>query len=766
MICIQAHHMSAQNNFNQREPGHQHDIQRVRMLFRMWPRSIVITLGVSSLAAGVLHGTVEPLLLWAWYGAAILVAIGRFSLYWSYRESNSVETNPLAWEYAVAVGAGMMGLVWAGLALLGPLTGELQLFVVLVMGGVSLGSAGVLGASRYAFIAFNAPLLLAVIGKLFYLGGTLYNTMGAMAAMFAAGLVVAFIEFRRALLASIDAQTEVERANRQQRLIFESVTAGVAYIRERRIIDYNPQFARMLGYERHELIGSPTKIYYSDEAKWREIGEQGYAALARGEAYHQEYDFRTKSGGTITCDATMQSVVPGKPEQGVVAILNDITVLKQRETALRTALLQQLAIFSHAPAGIIMTRKRLVEDCNGHMAKMLGAPLESIIGKTTEGWFGSRERWEIRGTEIYSAFARGEPCEYTEEFVRLDGSRFWCKVRGGAIDPNDPVNGAAVFVLVDVTEQRLAEAALRESREQMMLVVRAAQSGIVDHHMTTRETTFSDRFCEILGFAPSARTVELMPIMDRVHREDRLRVKAAYISHLKRHTPINETFRLRRADSSWVWVRGHGQAQWDAAGKPTRFVGSITDITEIRQQEEEIHRLALEDPLTGLPNRRLLEDRLERALSAAARNQEQVAVLMIDLDGFKDVNDEFGHAAGDTVLKTLAGRLKQSVRDSDTVARTGGDEFVVLVRAIQQPSDAAALAENLLAAIGEPIRDGNVTLRVGASIGIAMYPADTLHPAQLVRMADKAMYDVKQSGRNNFRLAAQINGLPAGNVPV
>jgi diguanylate cyclase (GGDEF)-like protein/PAS domain S-box-containing protein len=507
-------------------------------------------------------------------------------------------------------------------------------FVVLVLGGVSLGSAGILGASVRAFACFTAPILLAQTVELFTLGGTLYNTMGVMAILFIGGLVTSYQEFRSALLASIDARTDMERIHREQRLIFESVTAGVAFIRDRKIVDHNSQFAKMLGYEPRELINQSTRVYYHDDAKWRQVGETGYAVLQRGEAFREEYDFRTKAGGTINCDATMQSVIRGKPEFGVVAILNDITLQKEREAALRAALLNQLAIFSNAPAGIIMTRRRQVEDSNEFMAKMLRCEQADLVGHDTSRWFTSRERWDLRGREIYEAFACGESYSYTEELVRKDGTRFWCRVRGGAADPNEPLDGPAVFVMVDVTDQL--------------------------------------------------------------------------------------------------------------------------------SQEAEIRRLALEDPLTGLPNRRLLDDRLERALSSAARNEEQVAVLMIDLDGFKDVNDEHGHAAGDVVLKTLGARLKDSVRESDTVARVGGDEFLVIVRAVQQSDDACRLAEKLLATISEPVVVEGKPLRVGASIGIALYPTDTLHPAQLVRLADTAMYQVKQAGRDGYRLAADLVPLAAG----
>jgi len=762
--------MAAKKHINERESVHEHNVLRVRMLYRLAPRSVAFTLLVGGLTAAVLWGEASNATLGLWFAAVVLISLARLALNFAYHRAHRApsppatspapapaKTDPIAWENAAAAGAGLMGMTWASLALIGPLQPVSQVFTLFVLGGISLGSAGILGASVRAFACFNAPMVAAQVGELIYLGGAINNTMGAMAVIFAGGLIAAFTEFRSGLLASIRAQLDIAQTHREQRLIFESVTAGVAFIRDRTIIDYNPQFAKMLGYEGDELIGSPTRVYYSDEAKWNEIGKDGYAALRRGEAFNQEYDFRTKAGGTITCDATMQSIVPGDPDSGIVAILNDITLLKEREIALRTALLQQLAIFGNAPVGIIFVRNRVVEDCNDFMARMLDAPIEDIVGHTTQKWYAVREQWLTRGAEIQATFARGESITFSEELLRGDGSRFWCRVRGGVVDPDDAANSPSVFVMIDVTEQMRAESALRESREQMALVIRAAQSGIWDNNMLTGEISFSPRFYEILGLPATAQVADVMPIMDRVHQEDRKRVKSAFFSHIVRHSPINETFRLRHACGAYVWVRGQGQALWDDAGRVTRFVGSITDITEKRQQEEEISRLALEDPLTCLPNRRLFEDRLERALSAAARNREQVAVLLIDLDGFKDVNDEHGHAAGDAVLKMVAQRLSGCLRESDTVARTGGDEFVLLVRPVNRTEDVAALAQKMLAAIRQPIRDGGLVLNVGASIGIAIYPADTLHPAQLVRMADKAMYDVKQSGRNGYRFAAQLD---------
>ncbi|MBL8512729.1 MAG: GGDEF domain-containing protein, partial [Betaproteobacteria bacterium] len=196
-------------------------------------------------------------------------------------------------------------------------------------------------------------------------------------------------------------------------------------------------------------------------------------------------------------------------------------------------------------------------------------------------------------------------------------------------------------------------------------------------------------------------------------------------------------------------------------GRATRSIGAILDVTELKEREAEIERLALEDPLTGLPNRRLFEDRLEHALTAARRTKGPVAVMLIDLDGFKSVNDQHGHDAGDAVLRGVAARLKDSMRESDTVARTGGDEFIVIAAGIGSREDAAAFAHKLLAAICEPLLWNGVPLKVGASIGVALYPSDDDHPAQLVRHADEAMYRVKETGRDGVRFHGESSRRPA-----
>jgi diguanylate cyclase len=175
-------------------------------------------------------------------------------------------------------------------------------------------------------------------------------------------------------------------------------------------------------------------------------------------------------------------------------------------------------------------------------------------------------------------------------------------------------------------------------------------------------------------------------------------------------------------------------------------------LAELLQSRDELKRLAQHDALTGLPNRLLFNDRVEHALATARRDHTQFAVMFIDLDNFKPVNDDFGHGVGDQLLKCIAGRIQVAVRESDTVARIGGDEFVILLRHVQQADDAIAVAEKVRAAAAQPCNIEGREIAVSASIGIAIYPEHGIDVLTLSKHADIAMYQAKESGRDSIRL--------------
>lgn len=193
----------------------------------------------------------------------------------------------------------------------------------------------------------------------------------------------------------------------------------------------------------------------------------------------------------------------------------------------------------------------------------------------------------------------------------------------------------------------------------------------------------------------------------------------------------------------------------DEQNKLSHYAGLFRDITHLRENEEHIRRLAYYDALTQLPNRRLLEDRLALAVHHAHRYQEQLAVLFIDLDHFKQINDTLGHAGGDELLLEVARRLENNLREGDTLARLGGDEFIVLLPDLAKQTDLSQIARRFLAAIAAPFRFKQQSFRIGCSLGISIYPDDAKTPEQLIQNADAAMYRAKQEGRNTYRLYSQ-----------
>ncbi len=303
---------------------------------------------------------------------------------------------------------------------------------------------------------------------------------------------------------------------------------------------------------------------------------------------------------------------------------------------------------------------------------------------------------------------------------------------------------------IESREQALRDAvrSLQESEERYALAARGANDGLWDWNIATGEIYFSPRWTHMLGYSENEGWSHPEEWFAHIHADDRQRVLDEIAAHRNGKTPefVSE-YRMRQKSGGYIWTLSRGIAVRDPSGKALRMAGSQTDITEGK----------IADPLTHIPNRLYFIDRLESAMEAIGQQGSPFAVLFVDLDGFKLINDSLGHAAGDETLIDVAGRLRASVRNrsrrsgsgQSAVARIGGDEFAILLFDIQQESDASVVAARVLDRISEPFYFDGHRMFVSASIGIALSSTATT-PEDLLRNADTAMYHAKNNGKGRF----------------
>jgi diguanylate cyclase (GGDEF)-like protein/PAS domain S-box-containing protein len=305
----------------------------------------------------------------------------------------------------------------------------------------------------------------------------------------------------------------------------------------------------------------------------------------------------------------------------------------------------------------------------------------------------------------------------------------------------------------EITERKRTEEALRVSEERFALAMRGANDGLFDWDIQNNTLYWSPRMKELLGYTDDELDVDFDTFEALLHPDDREHTAAAIEAHLKDRTPYDVEQRLRTKSGEYRWFRARAQSLWDEAGNPVRMTGHTTDITELKRAEEELAYMATHDALTGLPNRWLFDDRLALALAHAQRNRQKLAVMLLDLDHFKDVNDTLGHVVGDKLLQVVGKRLKSIIRKSDTVARMGGDEFmlVLLFPGIRGDGDAAKIGQRILEAFRKPFVFDDHEINITTSIGIAIYPDDGKDADTLMKNADIAMYRAKAQGRNNYQ---------------
>jgi diguanylate cyclase (GGDEF)-like protein/PAS domain S-box-containing protein len=377
---------------------------------------------------------------------------------------------------------------------------------------------------------------------------------------------------------------------------------------------------------------------------------------------------------------------------------------------------------------------------NSAEAVMHGFTVEELLRSEGRA-LSPREDWQPPSVEQLREFRRWKR-ERTRQ--RKDGTVFPVQLLSDVVMDESGRPMGIVTLCEDISERKQAEEALRESEERYALAVRGTNDGIWDWDLTADRVYYSPRWKAILGFDESEVGDSPDEWLGRVHPEDLARVRAKLVDHREGKVPLFEDeHRMRHRDGVYRWVLSRGFAVRDAAGLPHRMAGAQTDVTDRRAY----------DSLTGLPNRALFVERVGYAASRARRRSEhRFALLFIDLDGFKEVNDSLGHPAGDQVLAAVARRLEACLRPGDLVARLGGDEYAVLLERIDQAAGATEVAARILEELRPAFSVSGRDVSVSASIGIAVSLTGREPVADLLRDADAAMYRAKAAGKGRYEV--------------
>jgi diguanylate cyclase (GGDEF)-like protein/PAS domain S-box-containing protein len=402
------------------------------------------------------------------------------------------------------------------------------------------------------------------------------------------------------------------------------------------------------------------------------------------------------------------------------------------------------SIFDRAMVGIAYTSAHgSILEANRKFCEMLGYTGAELHRLTTRELThpDDRDRHEQLTLELVSN--QRSTINDEQRFVRKSGEVFWSKRMASRVEePSSSPQPHLIEVVEDITARMEFEQRFRETFDH-------ASVGIMHSSLDRRVLMINRKFCDMVGY--SADELQHGSVRRIHHPED-----TDADQHLEKRLVAGEidsfSFEKRyvRKDGSVFWAHRTVSLARDEVGKPKYFIRVIEDISARKQAEQELIQLAHYDVLTSLPNRALFRDRLRQALAQAHRSRGFLAIMFVDLDRFKMINDSLGHAMGDLLLKQVAHRLTACVRASDTVGRLGGDEFGVLLGSLHGPSDANSVAQKILQTCSKPFRLDDHERHVTTSIGISLYPTDGQEEDALIKAADSAMYRAKQSGRNGF----------------
>lgn len=410
--------------------------------------------------------------------------------------------------------------------------------------------------------------------------------------------------------------------------------------------------------------------------------------------------------------------------------------------------LKYRTLFETANDGIFLQDATGFLDCNQKGADMYGLSKDAVIGKTPTDFTPERQpdgrlSAEVSAQKIAAVMA-GEAQRFEWQSLRADGVPFDVEITLNQVEYRSTLCLQAI--VRDITERKQAEIKLKLAAN----VFTHACEGIIITDASGNIVEVNDTFTNITGYSRD-EVLGKKPSILQSGRHGSEFYEAMWKAMLEKGHWYGEIW--NRCKSGEVYAELVTiSAVRDASGTTQNYVALFTDITQIKEHQLQLEHIANYDALTGLPNRLLLADRLQQAMSQSERRGQSLAVVYLDLDGFKAVNDNYGHQLGDKLLIAVSQRMKDALREGDSLARIGGDEFIAIVVDLEQISSCESVLERLLNAASASVTLGDAAVQVSASLGVTFYPHDMVDADQLVRHADNAMYIAKQMGKNRYHV--------------
>jgi diguanylate cyclase (GGDEF)-like protein/PAS domain S-box-containing protein len=439
------------------------------------------------------------------------------------------------------------------------------------------------------------------------------------------------------------------------------------------------------------------------------------------------------------------------------SVIQDISARKQAEAALRASEENFRLITSQVPG--VVFRLALFNDgrreysfvSNGVRELYGVSPEEVMADSHVLQALRHPDDHDVIEADLAEATTVAGPMLIQFRILLRDGTVKWVQIASNLLSQNSE-GSVRAGVMTDITTRKWAEAQLQETEARWKLALESTGDGVWDWHIQDDVEYYSTRYKEMYGYSEDKIWQRSDDYADLVHPDDKAQMIRDQQAHFDGKTTnyVNE-HRVRCKDGSWKWVLSRGTViSRDPDGKPLRMLGTHTDISKRKEIDALIWHQANFDALTGLPNRRMLRERLEAEMQLCAANEQRMAVLFIDLDHFKEVNDALGHAKGDDLLVEAGRRIRERLREGDTVARMGGDEFTVLLTNISDSAHTQRIVEGILGAMTTAFQLGDDQVFVSASIGITRFPDDAAEVESLLKNADQALYVAKGAGRNRF----------------